>query len=267
MTQYDAREINKSNAYELLKEFAKEYKHQMGRTPIEIIIVGGGSVMLNYSFREMTQDIDVYYPISADIKNVISRVSDKLSLDAHWMNSDFRNTDSYSPKLAQYSKHYCSFNNGTVEFRTINDEYLIAMKIMAMRPYRNDYSDIVGILYENQQNNNSIPYNKIEKALFNLYDPTKLDKIQPDTLLKIKHLCELSKEDLYEEYKKEHYIEQHIHNELIQIEANNKNIITEENVDSITNDIRNNIMCDNLSTDLEDEYDFDEGDFDPGDDL
>lgn len=38
MTQFDTNDknnINKGNAYELLKEFAKEYKHQLGKTPMK----------------------------------------------------------------------------------------------------------------------------------------------------------------------------------------------------------------------------------------
>ena len=38
--------ITKENAYIILKAFAKEYKKQNGnRVPIEIVIVGGGSIL------------------------------------------------------------------------------------------------------------------------------------------------------------------------------------------------------------------------------
>ncbi len=60
MMQYENEEktlITKENAYPILKAFAKEYKRQNGsQIPTEIIIVGGGSILLNYGFREYTQD-------------------------------------------------------------------------------------------------------------------------------------------------------------------------------------------------------------------
>ena len=61
MTQFssDKTLITKENAYSILKAFAKEYKKQNGtNVPIELVIVGGGSILLNYGFREATQDFD-----------------------------------------------------------------------------------------------------------------------------------------------------------------------------------------------------------------
>ena len=238
MTQYKKYiKINNKNAYELLKEFAKEYKRQLGKEPIEIIIVGGGSIMLNYSFREMTQDFDVYYPISADIKGVIYSVSDKLSLDPNWMNCDFVNTDSYSPKLVQYSKHYCFFNNKTIEFRTINDEYLIAMKMISMRLYRNDYSDIVGILKENADNKTPISYEQIMKALTNLYTSDRINNIDNQICKKIEDLCKLSAKELNTIYQKEITKESYVYDELLKINNKYDGVVTSTNVKDISNTI------------------------------
>ena len=42
-----------------LKELAKEFKRLTGRkTSAEIIIVGGGSVLLNYDFRMNSVEVD-----------------------------------------------------------------------------------------------------------------------------------------------------------------------------------------------------------------
>lgn len=51
--------ITRDNAFEILKQFAKAYRKELGKVPGEIIIVGGGSIMLNYKFRDATQDFDV----------------------------------------------------------------------------------------------------------------------------------------------------------------------------------------------------------------
>ena len=40
--------ITRANAPEIIKQFACEYRKLLGKAPGEIIIVGGGSIMLNY---------------------------------------------------------------------------------------------------------------------------------------------------------------------------------------------------------------------------
>ena len=40
--------ITRANAMDIIRRFAKEYRKELGKAPAEIIIVGGGSIMLNY---------------------------------------------------------------------------------------------------------------------------------------------------------------------------------------------------------------------------
>ena len=45
-----------------LKEVAKEYRKQVGKSmPAEIILIGGASVLVNYGFRNMTTDVDALF--------------------------------------------------------------------------------------------------------------------------------------------------------------------------------------------------------------
>lgn len=44
--------ITKSNLDDYLKEVAKEFRKRNGKVPAEIIIIGGGSVLINYGFRK-----------------------------------------------------------------------------------------------------------------------------------------------------------------------------------------------------------------------
>ena len=46
--------ITRANAMNIIRRFAKEYSKTLGKAPAEIIIVGGGSIMLNYKFRDAT---------------------------------------------------------------------------------------------------------------------------------------------------------------------------------------------------------------------
>ena len=85
------------------------------------------------------------------------------------MNSDCTMTKSYSPKLLQYSRYYKRFGH-VLEVRTVSGEYLVAMKLMSGRKYKNDISDIVGILWEEQGRGHALTLEKIQKAVCDLYD-------------------------------------------------------------------------------------------------
>jgi hypothetical protein len=72
--------ITRANAMDIIRRFAKEYRKTLGKAPGEIIIVGGGSIMLNYKFRDATQDFDVILRAASGIKDVISRFADDNNL-------------------------------------------------------------------------------------------------------------------------------------------------------------------------------------------
>jgi hypothetical protein len=76
--------------------------------------------------------------------------------------------------LVEYSKYYKTFAN-VLRIRTVSAEYLVAMKLMAGRQYKNDLSDIVGILVEQAERNKPLSFEIIKKAVIDLYD--SYDKI------------------------------------------------------------------------------------------
>ena len=161
--------ITRANALDVIKRFAREYRKTLGKAPAEIIIVGGGSIMLNYTFRDATQDFDVILRAASGIKDVVTRFADENSLPRDWMNTDFVKTSSYSDTLIEVSRHYCWLNNQTLEIRTVSGVYLVAMKMIAHREYRNDISDAIGILIEEAEAGNSFSYADIETAYQKLY--------------------------------------------------------------------------------------------------
>ncbi|MBR2059872.1 MAG: hypothetical protein IJ982_13440 [Fibrobacter sp.] len=85
-----------------------------------------------------------------------------------WLNADFMHTGSYSPKLDEFSVYYKSFY-GVLSVRTIAAEYLIAMKLRSGRKYKNDLSDVIGILAEHEKKGMPITFEKIDVAVKNLY--------------------------------------------------------------------------------------------------
>ena len=163
------KRITRENALDVIKQFAKEYRKELGKVPGEIIIVGGGSIMLNYGFRDATQDFDVILKTVSGIRDVIARFADEQGLPADWMNSDFMKTASYSDRLAEVSRHYCSLNNNTLEVRTVSGIYLIAMKLRSHREYRNDISDICGVMLEEAERGNHFGEKEIADAYRYLY--------------------------------------------------------------------------------------------------
>jgi len=162
-------EFSKDNLYMYLKELGKVFRKLNGtQMPAEIVLVGGGAILANYNFRNMTTDLDAIIQSSSVMKDAILRVSDKYSLPPDWLNTDFRRTDSYSDKLEEVSIYYRTFSN-VLTVRTVAAEYLIAMKLMSGRRYKNDLSDIAGILWEHEHNSTPITKVAIERALEKLY--------------------------------------------------------------------------------------------------
>ena len=163
------REKYESLALTDLKELAKEYCKLYGRKhPIEVILVGGASILINYGFRQMTTDIDAVIGTRLSIKKAINNIGDKFGLPNGWLNTDFVCTTSYSPILVEVSKFYkCYYKVFSV--RTVAGEYLIAMKLKAGRKYKNDLSDIIGILAEHDKRGNAIYFDQVCEAVKKLY--------------------------------------------------------------------------------------------------
>ena len=161
--------FTKENLDYYLKELAKEFRKRNGRNiPAEIVLVGGAAILANYGFREMTYDIDAVITASSAMKEAVNTVGDRFGLPNGWLNADFKNTSSYSPKLSQYSKYYRTYSN-VLNIRTISAEYLVAMKLMSGRRYKKDLSDIIGILSEQKRMGEPLNYQQIDYAVRNLY--------------------------------------------------------------------------------------------------
>lgn len=156
-----------------LFHLAKNYKKLNKKTaiPFEIIVVGGASILLNYGFRQSTQDIDAYIEIRNQLKDAIRLTEEELSLSVDWLNQDFLRTASFSERISLYSKFYKTYA-GIMTVRTVAAEYLIAMKIMSGRTYKRDRSDIVGILVSEP----SIAKDDVIRAFHELYPKVPIEQ-------------------------------------------------------------------------------------------
>ena len=223
--------ITKENLDTYLKEIAKQFRKLNGKAmPAEITLIGGASILINYGFRDSTYDVDALIHASSAMKDAINYVTDTLGLPNGWLNEDFKNTKSYTPRLVNYSKYSRTFSN-VLTVRTINGEYLVAMKLMAYRQYKHDISDIVGILREQQNSGDPLTLERIDKAVKDLYD--NWDNLPENAKNMIESI--LANEDmdaLYEAYANE---EAAAKDALITFEDKYPDVLKEDNLADILN--------------------------------
>jgi len=192
--------FTKENLDVCLSRLAKEFRKLNGtKVPAEIILIGGAAVLANYGFRDMTYDIDAVIRTSSSIKDAINKVGDEMGLPNGWLNSDFTRTKSYSPELLQYSEFYKKFGY-VLEVRTVSGEYLVAMKLMSGRQYKNDISDVIGILREEKARGKPLTLEMIKTAVCNLYGSwDNLPQDSRDFITEVMRGGQL--EILYEQYR------------------------------------------------------------------
>lgn len=106
--------------------------------PTEITICGGASMVLNYSTRESTCDIDCFR-LEERIKKEAISIARNLNLEYDWLNDNVCVTQSYTEKLIKYRHLYGTFGKLTVY--TIKDLPLLCMKLVSFRPHSSDVDD------------------------------------------------------------------------------------------------------------------------------
>ncbi len=229
MSSESTNYFTKDNLDTYLKELAKEFRKLNGTAiPAEIILIGGAAILANYGFRDMTTDVDAVIHASSSMKDAINHVGDRFGLPNGWLNTDFTHTGSYSPKLNEVSEYYKTFSN-ILQIRTVLAEYLIAMKLRSGRKYKNDRSDIIGILAEHEKRGTPITREKIDAAVQTLYGgwadiPTDAKTFIEDALRNGRY------EEVYASIRGEEMRSKDI---LIGFERDYPGVTTEANVDDI----------------------------------
>lgn len=227
--------FTKDNLDTYLKALAREFRRINGKTmPAEIILIGGAAILANYGFREMTADIDAVIQAASSMKDAINRVGDQYGLPNGWLNADFMRTGSYSPKLPEISIHYKTFSN-VLEIRTVSAEYLIAMKLRSGRKYKNDLSDIIGILAEHEKRGLPISLERIDRAVQKLYGGWH--KVADDSRQFIEDVLQNGNyTEIYASITSE---EKQAKDLLIQFEEDYPNVTRESNVEDILDSLKN----------------------------
>ena len=223
--------ITKESLDTYLKELGKRYRRINGKTmPVEIILIGGASILINYGFRDSTYDIDAVIEAASAMKDAINYVTDQLGLPNGWLNDDFKYTKSYSPWLVQFSQYYRTFSN-VLQVRTVTGEYLVAMKLMAFRQYKHDISDVVGILREHTNSGDPLSWERIDAAVCNLYDSWENMPDNAQSLIQ-SILADEDLDALYDAYAQE---ETAAKDALITFEEKYPDVLKEDNLADILN--------------------------------
>lgn len=227
-------EFTKENIDTYLQAVAKEYRKRVGKNmPAELILIGGASVLINYGFRNATTDVDAVIEAASSMKDAINAVCDHMGLPNGWLNADFRQTASYSSRLAEVSVYYRTFSN-VVHVRTVSAEYLIAMKLRAGRRYKNDLSDVIGILTEHQKRGTPITLEQIHRAVTELYGSwEELPELSRKFIQNTMNSGQI--EALYERVVEN---ERQNREMLLSFEQQYPGIMTEDNVDAITDTLQ-----------------------------
>jgi hypothetical protein len=87
---YIEKQFTKADIDHYLSVLAKEYKRRNRKSRhVELILVGGASIVLNYGFRDVTTDIDAVILADSIMKEAINAVADKEDIPDGWLNADF----------------------------------------------------------------------------------------------------------------------------------------------------------------------------------
>jgi len=99
----------------------------------DIFIVGGAAMALAYSTRRVTKDVDAVFEPKAVIYQAAARVAEELGLPEDWLNDAVK---AFLPGRDEAARPVPEVHG--VEITTASPEFLLAMKLMAMRVGEDD---------------------------------------------------------------------------------------------------------------------------------
>ena len=160
--------ISKKDISNIFNSLSTEYGLLGGNNSVNIYLVGGASIILNFDYRLSTVDIDAFFKNNLILEEAIKNVSKKLKLPNDWINQDFVKTPSYSAKIVDKAKLFSKYGN-FINVYILEPKYMIAMKLKSSRPTGGDLDDVIMMIYELRYKNNSITFKEIIDAYKDLY--------------------------------------------------------------------------------------------------
>jgi Nucleotidyltransferase of unknown function (DUF6036) len=108
----------------------------------EVFVVGGAAMALAYSTRRVTRDIDAVFEPKSAIYEAAEKVAEQLDLPEDWLNDAAK---AFMPGVDEHALPLPEVEG--IEITTASAEYLLAMKLMAMR-FGEDDEDIEVLVRE-----------------------------------------------------------------------------------------------------------------------
>lgn len=108
----------------------------------QIFIVGGAAMALAYSTRRVTKDIDAVFEPKSSVYKAAARVAENLGLPEDWLNDAAKG---FMPGEDEDPRPVPDIEG--IEITTASPQYLLAMKLMAMR-FGEDDEDIEILIEE-----------------------------------------------------------------------------------------------------------------------
>lgn len=100
----------------------------------EVSLYGGAVMVLAFNARISTKDIDAVFEPVKEIRNAAHRVADRYNLNLDWLNHAVR-------MFVVKHKRDLLFELSNLRVTVPEPDYLLAMKILALRPETEDESD------------------------------------------------------------------------------------------------------------------------------
>ncbi len=108
----------------------------------QIFVVGGAAMALAYSTRRVTKDVDAVFEPKSSIYEAAAKVAERLGLPEDWLNDAAKG---FMPGEDEDPRPVPDIQG--IEITTASPQYLLAMKLMAMR-FGEDDEDIEILVHE-----------------------------------------------------------------------------------------------------------------------
>lgn len=165
------RLIDHDNVNGIFSSLADNYSRLGGTLPVNIYVVGGTAILLNFTFRESTIDVDAYFKANDLLSKAMLASSEELLLPKDWLNQDFVNTPSFNKRMIKRFVLIRRFGD-LINVFSLPPEYQIAMKLKSSRPTSGDLDDVIKMIYELRYRGVEITYDEIIAAYNDLYPDT-----------------------------------------------------------------------------------------------
>lgn len=160
-------DLNADTVRELLSELSTRVTNS-GQY-VQMLIVGGAAIALNYDHGRLTRDIDAIFEPAEVVRILAAEIGEKYGLEPDWINDAVAG---FMPKLEDNNREVV-FESEHLLAEIAGPEFLLAMKLFAVRNDK-DIND-AAILW------NRCGYTSVDQGV------ELLEKSYPSRLLELKH--------------------------------------------------------------------------------